>query len=104
MPEVEDLPLRAPSPLEERKTAAMERQAEEAKAVAAAQQKLADAMAAYTGAVPDVYQRHVYWWSALMAVVQSGQSASIVAALETADELTDGFELRFAEYVSPTGA
>lgn len=100
-PEVEDLPLRAQSPLEERKAAAMERQADEAKAVAAAHARLAEIMAQTAGAEPMPYRRHAYFWAALMAIVESGESAGVVAALNTADELVDGFELRFPEYVSP---
>ena len=101
MPEVEDLPLRAQSPLEERNAAAMERQAEEQAATAKAHARLAEIMAQTAGAEPTPYRRHAYFWAALMTVVQSGQSASVVAALNAADELVDGFELRHPEYVSP---
>lgn len=96
MPEVENVPLRPTAPVEERKAAAMERQADEHKALAEAQQKAADAMAAYTGLEMRPYRRAEYWWEAVRSVAPAAPDTD--TAMRAADEMCDGFEVRFPEY------
>jgi hypothetical protein len=96
MPEVENVPLRLTAPVEDRKADAMERHADEAKALAQAQQKAADAMAAYTGLEMRPYRRAEFWWEAVRAVAPAAPDTD--TALRAADEMCDGFEARFPEY------
>lgn len=99
MPGVENVVLRPPAPSEDRKAAAMEKTADQHAAIAAAQQKAADAMAAYTGMEMRPYRRAEFFWQALMASV-SGGAVSTDLALNGARELCDGFENEFPDYVN----
>lgn len=100
MPEVENVSLRPPAPVEDRKAAAMERHADEAKALQEAQNRLAAAVEQAAGVVPPTYHRPTHYWEALMAVVQSRSAPDVSSALVAARELTDGFEVEFPTYVT----
>lgn len=101
MPEVENLPLRAPMPTQERTAAALEDQAAQMKKSAEAQEKLAAAIQLMPEVKQAQYERHAYFWSALMSIVAAGQAADINTALSWARELTDGFEVEFPDYTKP---
>lgn len=90
-PEVQNLQL--DGTVDERKTAAMERQAEAAANMAAATAALAGTDAPYS--------RPAFFASMLRCVVGAGRVRSINEALAWARELTDGYEVEFPDYVSP---
>lgn len=102
MPEVENLPLRAPMPTQERTAAALEDQAAQLKKAAEAHEKVAAAIQSMPEVQQAQYERHKYFWSALMNIVAAGQAPDITTALSWARELTDGFEVEFPDYTSPT--
>lgn len=101
MPEVENLPLRTPMPTQERTATALEDQAAQLKKSADAQEKLAAALAAMPEVQQASYERHRYFWTALMNIVAAGQAPDIASALAAARELTDGFEVEFPDFTSP---
>lgn len=98
-----DKPLRQPSPVEDRKATALEKQADQAEKLVEAQSRLATAYERVAGLGADVYHRPTFFKDALMAVVSGGNAASTADALESAESLTNGFEARFPNYVSATG-